>query len=81
MKCWCCGQNITKQRAALLKKKRRAFSKKLRAKYKDRPWGRPRTVDREFVSKLRKQGLMYREIAAQIGCSVGTAFKACREKV
>ena len=41
--------------------------------------GRPRTVDRKEVAKLRGQGLTNQEVAAKLKCSVSSVEKANKE--
>ena len=41
--------------------------------------GRPRTVDRKEVAKLREQGLTNQEVATKLKCSVSSVEKANKE--
>lgn len=38
--------------------------------------GRPVEISRKLVADMRKQGLNFRQISAELGCSISTAYRA-----
>lgn len=59
--------------ASLIKERVVAGSRE--AKRKGVQLGRPKTVDHKRVRDLKAQGLLYREMAAKVGCSKAGLFK------
>lgn len=49
------------------------------AKSLGEPVGRPRSADREYIREIRKTGLVMREIAQRVGCSLQTVQRALKD--